>query len=306
MAAKVTLTPNDATMNLAYSIKEAGKASTINATTGSLAVSNSDTAFTVVVSDSVSSLQAECAITVTSTKTLSSITLSGTHQLTFAVNDAFSYEGLIVTAHYSDSTSATVTPTSVSSPDMTTTGEKTVTVTYTEDAVTVTATYTITVYPNQTEQVFYTLDTTSATGSNNSYAGNCDVTVNGIAWNVNGNSQMNPWRFGGKSITATDRTLYSKAVLTDNITKVVMSGLTDGGSITVNSLTLIVSTAANGGGTVISTVTQSYTKGGTATFARPSGADWTGRYYKFVFNLTVSGSSNKYMSFTTADFYSMQ
>ena len=78
--------------------------------------------------------------------TLSSITLNTSSVLkSFAVGDAFNYTGLIVTANYSDCESKTVTPTSVSSPDMSTTGNKTVTVSYTESGTTKTATYTITV-----------------------------------------------------------------------------------------------------------------------------------------------------------------
>ena len=76
---------------------------------------------------------------------LNSITLSGTYPTTFEVGDTFSYEGLVVTAHYSDSTSAVVTGFTVSSPDMSTAGSKTVTVSYTEGGVTKTATYQITV-----------------------------------------------------------------------------------------------------------------------------------------------------------------
>lgn len=78
--------------------------------------------------------------------TLSSITLNTSSVLkSFAVGDAFNYTGLIVTANYSDCESKTVTPTSVSSPVMSTTGNKTVTVSYTESGTTKTATYTITV-----------------------------------------------------------------------------------------------------------------------------------------------------------------
>ena len=189
MAAKVIFDPADATKNLAYSIKEAGKASTINTTTGSLTVSNSDTAFTVVVSDSVSDLQAECAITVTSTKTLSSITLSGDYQTTFAVDEAFSYTGLVVTAHYSDSTSATVTPTSVSSPDMTTAGEKTVTVSYTEGGVTVTADYMITVYaltPTEDHTLTWTASAASDLGAKIDAVNGTDtgtISTSGFSWN---------------------------------------------------------------------------------------------------------------------------
>ena len=77
--------------------------------------------------------------------TLSSITLSGNPKTIFEVGDTFSYEGLVVTAHYSDLTSAAVTGFTVSSPDMSTAGTKTITVSYTEGGVTKTATYQITV-----------------------------------------------------------------------------------------------------------------------------------------------------------------
>ncbi len=76
---------------------------------------------------------------------LSSISLSGTHATSFDVGDTFSYDGLIVTAHYEDSSSKTVTPTSVSTPDMSSAGQKTVTVSYTENEVSKSAEYTITV-----------------------------------------------------------------------------------------------------------------------------------------------------------------
>ena len=88
------------------------------------------------------------------TKILSSITLDTTGVTNeFEINDAFTYEGLVVTAHYTDNTTATISVASqgnpggytVSSPDMTTAGTKEVTVTYTEGNVTKTATYNITV-----------------------------------------------------------------------------------------------------------------------------------------------------------------
>ncbi|MCR5332542.1 MAG: endonuclease [Bacilli bacterium] len=65
------------------------------------------------------------------TPTLESITLDTTSvDKSFEVGDTFSYAGLVVTAHYSDLSTATVTPTSVSTPDMSTAGQKTITVTY--------------------------------------------------------------------------------------------------------------------------------------------------------------------------------
>ena len=63
----------------------------------------------------------------------------------FKTGDVFSYEGLVVTAQYSNCSNRTVTPESVSTPDMSKAGEKTVTVSYTENEVTKTAEYKITV-----------------------------------------------------------------------------------------------------------------------------------------------------------------
>lgn len=82
------------------------------------------------------SAQARCdSIVITylgAAPTLSSISLNTDNvQKSFTVNDSFNYTGLVVTAHYSDSTSSTVASGyTVSSPDMSTTGQKTVTVTY--------------------------------------------------------------------------------------------------------------------------------------------------------------------------------
>ena len=64
---------------------------------------------------------------------------------TFEVGEAFTYLGLVVTANYSNGTSAIVIPTNVSSPNMSTSGNKTVIVSYTENGVTKTNTYQITV-----------------------------------------------------------------------------------------------------------------------------------------------------------------
>ncbi len=78
---------------------------------------------------------------------LSSISLNTTSvQKTFVTGATLDYTGLVVTASYSNCSSKTVNPTSVTvSPSMATAGEKTVTVSYTENSVTRTATYLITV-----------------------------------------------------------------------------------------------------------------------------------------------------------------
>ena len=80
---------------------------------------------------------------VSATKTLSSISVSG-QTTTYNVGDAFLFDGTC-TAKYSDNSTKTVTPSSVSSPDMNSAGDKTVTISYTEGNITKSATYTITI-----------------------------------------------------------------------------------------------------------------------------------------------------------------
>ena len=63
----------------------------------------------------------------------------------FTTGDTFSAEGLVVTANYSNCDSETITPTSISSPDMSSAGSQAITVSYTENGTTKTATYIITV-----------------------------------------------------------------------------------------------------------------------------------------------------------------
>lgn len=77
--------------------------------------------------------------------TLTSISLSGTYKTTFLVNDSFTYEGLIVTAKYSDSTEKILNDGefSVTAPSLASVGKKIVKVTYTEGGVSKSATYDI-------------------------------------------------------------------------------------------------------------------------------------------------------------------
>lgn len=147
--------------------------------------------------------------------------------------------------------------------------------------------------------VAYTL--TPASGSNNSYAGDCDITIDGITWNLNGNSQMLPWRLGGKSISSVDRTLYSKTTISDNITKIVITH-GSASSITVNSMTVVVSKNSDFS-SPINTLTPTFKANDTVTIDRPSGVNWDGCYYKIIYNLTVSSKSNKFIEFSEAKFY---
>ena len=91
---------------------------------------------------------------------LASISLSGTYKTTFDLNDTFDHEGLVVTAHYTQGKAdADVTEfAEVSSPDMTTSGIKTVTVSYSDSFGEAETTYTINVggaEPGENEVTIY-------------------------------------------------------------------------------------------------------------------------------------------------------
>ena len=150
-----------------------------------------------------------------------------------------------------------------------------------------------------TDVVAYTL--TPASGSNNSYASNCDITISSITWNLTGNSQKKPWRIGGKNLSSIDRTLYSKTVISDNVTKIEVTHGT-ASNITVNSWTVIVSKNSDFSNPV-STLTPSFTASETTTINRPDGKDWSNCYFKFIYNVSVSGNDNKFLEFTNAKFY---
>ena len=149
------------------------------------------------------------------------------------------------------------------------------------------------------ESVVYTLDGTK-TGGTNGYAEASSITQSGIAWKVTANTQQNPWRVGGKSITNEDRTIYSTASINKNISKIEITHGT-ATDITVNSMTVIVATDA-AFSSVVSTLTPTFVASDVVTVERPSGKDWSNCYYKIVYNVTVKVDSNKYVQFVKAEF----
>ena len=94
-----------------------------------------------------------------SSATLTGITLSGSYPTTFTEGDAFSHEGMTVTANYDDNSSKDVTGSATfSGYDKSATGSQTVTVSYTEGGVTETATYNITVKALPTHTVTWSVN----------------------------------------------------------------------------------------------------------------------------------------------------
>lgn len=154
------------------------------------------------------------------------------------------------------------------------------------------------------EEAYYTLDTSVAANktTTNAYANSGTVTVNGIEWKFEGNGQMTPWRLGGKSLSKVDRKAYTNTPMNVAISKI---DLTVGAAsdITVNSLKLVVASDANFS-TILDQVTASFVASSTISFEPTSKDSWAeNAYYKFVFNVSVSSSSNKFVEFSKVEFY---
>ena len=153
------------------------------------------------------------------------------------------------------------------------------------------------------DEPYYTLDATLSSNqtSNNAYASSGTVTVGDIEWVFVGNGTMNPWRLGGKSLSGIDRSIYTKTAMDAAISKVDLT-VGAANNITVNSLKLIVASDANFN-TKIEEVRATFNANSTISFM-PTGGSWAkDAYFKFVFNVSVSVSSNKFVEISKVEFY---
>ena len=150
----------------------------------------------------------------------------------------------------------------------------------------------------------YTLDGTQ-TGGTNGYATESDITQNGVEWKVTGNTTESPWRIGGKSITEVDRPIYSQTALPFDVNSIKLSFGSASG-ITVNSLTIgVYSSAENAadGVNAIATLTATFVAEDEVTVNKPANSSsWSNCFFRIVLNVTVGGSSNKFVAFNSAIF----
>jgi uncharacterized repeat protein (TIGR02543 family) len=161
------------------------------------------------------------------------------------------------------------------------------------------------------ESVVYTL-ITDTTGGSNCYATlSEDISITNhdkkIVWNAVGNTTLSPWRIGGKNITNTVRPIYSETAISDNVTKVVVThgsySLTAGATVILNVYSTAAAAAAGGTTNRISSVSGgTITANKVITFSRPTGHNWTGRFFRFEYTCSA-GNSNKFLEFSQAEFY---
>ncbi len=232
-------------------------------------------------------------------RTIESITIDGEATKTYYnIGERLSVEGLTVTANYSNSSTVDITegvewtfnPETIAKN----TTQVTATATYRE---VYTASKVIDITVDQSELVY---GMESVKGGNNGYAMESKITINDIQWSIMGNTDIIPWRIGGKGLTnATDRDIKTMSPVYGTVSKVIVSVGGTGGSITFNSLTLSV--ANNADFTNATTYKEIYPKASTDyTFYITEATD---AYYKITYNVTVSSTSNKYYQFNGVKLY---
>ena len=150
----------------------------------------------------------------------------------------------------------------------------------------------------------YTLDGTITTGGNSNYEQDGGgLTQNSIGWSVTGNTTINPWRIGGKNITAVNRLVYSKTKIEDNVAKIEIEH-GDMNLQSVNSVTVEVASNSDFS-TVVATFTPTFEANKKVTILRESG-DWSNCFYRITYNVTQATNSNKYLQLKSVKFYKEQ
>ena len=117
---------------------------------------------------------------------------------------------------------------------------------------------------------------------------------------------MSPWRIGGNSLTAVDRTLYSTTAIANNVNKIVITHGT-AASVTVNSMKVTVHStaagAASGTSDIVATFTPTFQASGDVTINKTGTTSWANCYYRIVYNITITDSKNKFIQFSKAEFF---
>ena len=231
-------------------------------------------------------------------RTIESITIDGEATKTYYnIGERLSVDGLTVTANYSNSSTVDITkgvewtfnPETIAKN----TTQVTATATYRE---VYTASKVIDITVDQSELVY---GMESVKGGNNGYAMESKITINDIQWSIMGNTEIIPWRIGGKSLNETDRDIKTMSPVYGTVSKVIVSVGETEGSIAFKSLTLSV--ANNADFTNATTYKKSNPKASTDyTFYITEATD---AYYKITYNVTVSSTYNKYYQFNGVKFY---
>lgn len=148
---------------------------------------------------------------------------------------------------------------------------------------------------------------------NTAYAAVFDVTIDDVTWSAPGNQNFDGyWRIGGKSLTNEKRVIYGKTALPKNVDEIIIS--TNGVSntnLTVNSITVTAHSseddAASGNNAIATyTTTDNFSFAASTaksiTFVKSDETDTANSFYRIVFTVSNSKSSNYGLDLTGITF----
>lgn len=236
----------------------------------------------------------------TNAREILSLSISGTPlKTTYKVGDVPSADGYVVTALYSDGTELDVTE------KVDWTFEPSQIVEGTTDVIS-TAVYrgyfSKTEYKVSVDTETWFYEMTPIAGGSLQYGVASEIVVDGIGWNVCGNTRSyGTWALGGKSIKNTNRDIITLNPIWGEVAKVTVCVGKTSGNITFNSLSLTVADNSSFSNSKKYTIV-SPSPNTDYTFEITSATD---AYYKVTYNLTV-GSSNKYIAFDGIKFFGKQ
>ena len=226
---------------------------------------------------------------------LSSISLSN-QTTSYFVGDSFTAP--TVTAHYADSTSATVTPTSITGYNMSTAGTQTVTVSYTETyadtSITKTAEYQITVSnPTLTSIAISGYTTSFHVGDTFSFGGTVTASYNhGSNKNVTANAT-----FSGYNMSTTGNQTVTVSYTEGDVTKTATYQITVSQAVTTYTVTY--SGNGNTSGSAPTDSNSPYASGSTVTVLGNTGNLAKTNYSFAGWNTASDGSGTNYSAGNT-------
>lgn len=229
--------------------------------------------------------------------TLTSISISGAAtQTKYIAGDTPNADGLTVNATYSDGSNKDVTGYVAWSFNPEVINKENESITATANYLGMTTSYSI---PISVDNIVYNL--TPVEGGTSAYndAGTTGILINGVNWFVYGNTETLPWKIGGKSIKEQDRHIKTSTPIYGTVEKVVVNVGGTSGDITLNSIKLSVANNASFTNSTNYDITDNLKANKDYVFQITPTEN---AYYRITYNLTVSGSNNKYYELRGAQF----
>lgn len=229
--------------------------------------------------------------------TLTSISISGAAtQTKYIEGDEPNADGLTVNATYSDGSNKDVTGYVAWSFNPEVINKENESITATANYLGMTASYSI---PISVDNIVYNL--TPVEGGTSAYndAGTTGILINGVNWFAEGNTETLPWKIGGKSIDKENRDIMTSTPIYGTVEKVVVNVGETSGDITLNSIKLSVANNASFTNSTNYDITDNLKANKDYVFQITPTEN---AYYRITYNLTVSGSNNKYYELKGAQF----